>query len=270
MKAWAARDQHSLRGLTLLEPLEWDSQVLGMSAARLEIVASTGASAETVARLIDAAIASASQHGIRHLSARVDAADDPAVHALEVRGFLNVDALLTFAASPADLARAPAPGEATTRTASQGDSETIAALAGRAFTHGRFHSDPAITAARATAVYSTWAAACCEGSAADAVIVVETGETLAGFVACRMQHDTAVYLNRPTGTIPLIATSDYHRGQGIGAALVAAAGRWFGSQDAVAVEIGTQLRNVPAARLYERCGFRLVGGSLSFRLMVTP
>lgn len=31
------------------------------------------------------------------------------------------------------------------------------------------------------------------------------------------------------------------------------------------VEVGTQLRNIPASRLYEDCGFRLVASNLSLR-----
>jgi ribosomal protein S18 acetylase RimI-like enzyme len=257
--------------VAIVEPLDWDTRVLGIPAGRLELVASAAMSSATLARLLDAAVAAAPALGIRHLSARVDAADDAAIHALEARGFLNVDALLTFAAGPADLSGAVTPaGIRTIRTASADDSNAVAELAETAFRHGRFHSDPSIAPERAAAVYHTWAAACCAGTAADVVLVAEAGDRLAGFVACRMQDDTAVHLDRATGTIPLIATSDRFQGQGVGATLVTAAGAWFAGRNASAVEIGTQLRNVPAARLYERCGFRLVGGSLSFRVMVTP
>ena len=269
MKAWCAGDQDALRGLCVLEPLDWDSRVLGFSAARLDVVCAP-ASEATTAAVIEPAIAAARHLGIRHLSARVDAADDAAIHALEAAGFLNVDALLTFAAGPTVLLDAAAHAGIPMRIASPADASPVAAIAERAFRHGRFHSDPDITPERASGVYRTWATACCEGSAADAVIVAEPGGEIAGFVACRMLADTAAHLDRATGTIPLIATSERSQGQGIGAALVAAAAAWFRGRQAAAVEIGTQLRNVPAARLYERCGFRLVGGSLSFRLMIHP
>ena len=271
-KAWAVRDGQTLNGLAVLEPLDWDTRVLEMPAGRLELVTAAAASSATLIALIDAAVDAARAAGIRHLSARVDAADDAAIHALEACGFLNVDALLTFGARLADLAGAATPPgiRIRIRTASTTDSAAVSEIAETAFRHGRFHSDPSIAPTRAATVYRTWAAACCEGSAADVVLLAEADDQLAGFVACRMQDDTAVHLDRATGTIPLIATSDRFRGQGVGATLVVAAGAWFAGRNAGAVEIGTQLRNVPAARLYERCGFRLVGGSLSFRLMVTP
>ena len=254
----------------MLQPLEWDSHVLGLSAARLELLGAADRPATAMAALVDAAVAGARHLGIDHLSARVDAADDAAIQTLEGQGFLNVDALLTFNASPADLVRGVTRSNVQVRAASADDATEVAAIAEAAFQHGRFHSDPMITSARAADVYRRWATACCEGSAADGVLVAEAGGAVAGFVACRMLPDTAVHLDRATGTIPLIATAQQSQGQGIGAALIGAAAAWFGSQQASAVEIGTQLRNVPAARLYERCGFRLVGGSLSFRLMVNP
>jgi ribosomal protein S18 acetylase RimI-like enzyme len=85
-----------------------------------------------------------------------------------------------------------------------------------------------------------------------------------------MQPDTAVHLQRPAGTIVMIATAAAARGCGVGTELVTAASAWFLERKAVAVEVGTQLRNVAAARLYERCGFRVVGGALSFRAMLVP
>ena len=66
----------------------------------------------------------------------------------------------------------------------------------------------------------------------------------------------------------MIATAASARGRGLGTDLIAAAVAWFMERNAVAVEVGTQLRNVAAARLYERFGFRLVAGALSFRSML--
>jgi ribosomal protein S18 acetylase RimI-like enzyme len=40
---------------------------------------------------------------------------------------------------------------------------------------------------------------------------------------------------------------------------------WFRDQGVDIVEVGTQLSNIPASRLYESCGFRLVASSLSLR-----
>jgi hypothetical protein len=43
-----------------------------------------------------------------------------------------------------------------------------------------------------------------------------------------------------------------------------AAPHWFADQVLKAVEVATQFRNIPAARLYESLGFRLARTSLTF------
>ena len=268
--AWTARCDGLLTGLAVLQPLDWDSRVLGFGAARLELLvaAPPGASMAVADALLARAVAEAERRGLRHISSRVDAADAAAVQGLEMRGFVNVDALLTFQAGVEEVAAcAPIPG-VVLRRGSVLDAPLVGEMAAASFRHGRFHSDFAIPAEAAAAVYRTWAAACCEGTAADAVIVATLDDRLAGFVACRVVPETAVHLQRPTGTIPLIATAGSARGRGIGRALVAAAAGWCREHDLVSVDVGTQLSNVAAARLYEGCGFRLVAGSLSFRLLI--
>jgi GNAT superfamily N-acetyltransferase len=218
--------------------------------------------------LLEALRDGARETGLRHLSARVDAADDGAIQALETSGYLNVDALMTFSTTPGDI---PPPRELDGidfRGATAADAPALGSLAAEAFTSGRFHADPSIPPDRAQAVYRTWAASCGEATRAQATIVAAIDGRVAGFVSCRLTADTAVFLPGPAGTIPLIAVSGSARGRGVGAGLIGHAGAWFSSARASAVQVGTQIRNVPAARLYESCGFRLADSALSFRLMI--
>jgi GNAT superfamily N-acetyltransferase len=272
VRAWSVIDVGRLTAFATLRPLAWDSRVLAIAAARLEVFAD-GAYAE-VRRATDALLAAiiqeAGRQDLRHISVRVDAADDAVIHGLEANAFLNVDALMTFGAAVEDLPR-PAPRAGlSTRLAGPGDAGPVSAIAAAAFRDGRFHSDPSVPPGRASEVYRQWAVACCEGSAAEATIVAEDDTGPVGFVACRVVGHTAVHLQRATGTIALIASRESVRGRGVGLTLIAAATQWFRDEGVAAVEVGTQLRNVAAARLYERCGFRLVAGSLSFRLMIQP
>jgi dTDP-4-amino-4,6-dideoxy-D-galactose acyltransferase len=267
---WSATNDGRLGGFATLRPLTWDSQVLAMRCGRLDafLNGSYEEGRNAADALLEAAVGGARHNGLEHLSIRVDAGDDPIVHALESNGFLNVDALITFSAPIVDLAPPVSVGGVQLRRAAADDAAAIVELAGISFRDGRFHTDPSIPPQRARDVYRVWAAACCDGSAADTTIVAVDDSAVVGFVACRMLADTAVHLQRPTGTIPLIATSESVRGRGVGQALIGAAAQWFRSEEAAAVEVGTQLRNVAAARLYERCGFRLAAGSLSFRRMI--
>ena len=269
-RVWSAGDSAFLDGVAVLAPLAWDTRVLGMNAARLELmVAGSYQRALTVAsELVEAAVAGAEHDDLVHVTSRVDAADDAAIHALESHGFLGVDALVTFAAAPKDLLVDGRSGPVFVRPATAEDTEPLAELAAGAFSLGRFHSDPAITPGRAQDVYREWARGCVRGTAADIVLTAADGPRLVGFVACRMTSDTITHLAHPVGTIPLIATSAQARGRGVGAALIAAAAAWFIDRGAMSAEVGTQLRNRAAARLYERCGFRLTAGALTFRRLI--
>lgn len=266
---WTAYRDGEVHGILVLTPLGWDSRILQMSAARVELFVPGPyrTARDTADALLDAAISRAGEQGIRHISARVDAADAPSIHALESCAFINVDALVTFAASTADVPAPAAVEEVAIRPADASDAPRVGELAASTFSGGRFHADPAIPADRAEAIYREWGAASCGGPAADATLVAESRDQgdLVGFISCRLLRDTAAYLRTSIGTIPLVATSGRARGRGVGQLLVSSAAAWLRTHAAAAVEVGTQLRNVPAGRLYESCGFRLAAGSLSFR-----
>ncbi|HXG70622.1 MAG TPA: GNAT family N-acetyltransferase [Gemmatimonadaceae bacterium] len=268
-EAWSAGGSTRADALVVLRQLAWDSEVLGVSAARIEIFAA-GSYTErrhAIDAALEAALASAGAAGVRHVSVRVDAADDAAVHALEHRRFLNVDALMTFGRDLRGPFEPVVPG-ARVRPAAEDDAAAVGEIAREAFTEGRFHSDPDISRDTARDVYHRWALACCRGAAADAVLVAEDPGGVIGFIACRMQQDTAVHLQRSSGTIVLVAAAPAARGHGVGARLVQASTEWFSGQTASAIEVGTQLRNTRAANLYGRCGFRLVASALSFRATI--
>ncbi len=269
-RAWSLSDGTRVRGLAILQPLEWDSRVLALSAARLDVLAegSYGERAAVVASLMQAVRDDARSAGIAHVSVRVDAADDAAVHAFERLGFINVDALLTFGAWLESIDLPAARPGIDIRPASAADASAVGEIAAASFSDGRFHTDPALSPESARAVYREWAIACVTGAAADYTAVASVDGRLAGFIACRVLGDTAVHFGRPTGTIALIATAPDARGQGVAPRLIGAARTWCHTQDAETLEVGTPLRNIRAARLYEGCGFRLVASSLSFRMMI--
>jgi ribosomal protein S18 acetylase RimI-like enzyme len=128
-----------------------------------------------------------------------------------------------------------------------------------AFTLDRFHADPVLSPAVADQVNESWTRNCCLGIAADAVVVAEEKERLASYVTCRTDSQAR------RGIIILVATAEWARGRGAARRASSAALHWFASQGMESVEVGTQLRNIPAARLYESLGFRMTRTSLTFR-----
>ena len=114
----------------------------------------------------------------------------------------------------------------------------------------RFYRDANFPRDRCRALYETWIERSCEGYA-DVVLVAEAAQMPVGYVSCHLQ-------GRPlSGTIGLVGVSTQVRDAGIGQTLVRRALEWFSLQGAERVSVVTQGRNLPAQRLYERCGFLL-------------
>lgn len=245
-----------------------------MEAARLHHLVASGGYDEQYNKkrtLLAAALKHAEREDIYHLSVRVDASDLSGLHVLESAGFITVDGILTFCLDLNAKSKESGEGQHVPpagirlRLATGADSEAVAELARSAYVYDRFHADPLITARRADNLHADWLRNSFAGAAADAVLLIQDDNGLLGFVTCKVQHDTRSHLGTSIGTIVLVATAERARGKGIGRALTFAALDWFRERQTGIVEVGTQLRNIPATRLYQRCGFRLFGSSVSLR-----
>lgn len=271
--AWVMIENSEACGFAALSMLPWDSEQLGVTAARLEYLIAKGSDTEQRQRkkaLLACVLEQAEVLGVRHLSVRVDAADLSSLHVLERSGFVTMDGLLTFAFDLAQHTPAGTGHNFKIRLATAADADAAALLAGTAYVHDRFHSDPFIPRERADRLHATWLRNSCQGRAADAVVLVEDQTGLLGYVTCAVQGNSEEPLGRKMGTIVLVATDERARGLGVGHAATMAALEWFRQEGCEIVEVGTQLRNIPAARLYQKCGFRMVGSSVSLRRLLLP
>lgn len=266
--AWLVRSEEGALGMASLTELPWDSQQLVMSAARLDFLVARGSYDEQYQikkALLATAFEHARQRDIQHISVRLDASDLSGLHLLESSGFITVDGILTFALDLSSASCQLAPHCISLRLGTGADSEALAELARTAFVYDRFHADPVISSARACELHAEWLRNSCVGGAADAVVLAEDEQGLLGFVTCKLQPDTRTHLGKLIGTIVLVATADRARGRGVARAATLASLEWFGNQQTDIVEVGTQLRNIPASCLYQSCGFRLAGSSVSLR-----
>ena len=249
----------STPGAAAWRVLEWDTHEFGILAARLETLEAPGSYAEARARkaeLVSTVLHECRDSGVRHLSARVDSGDFSSIHALEDAGFELIDGIQTFRLSLRDNYFA-APAD--TRLFEHADLPEVLEIGRTAFIFDRFHADPALPTQVADRVNESWTRNCCLGTAADAVIIAEERSRVASFVTCRAGCD------EDPGTIILVATAGWARGRGAARRASTAALRWFANQGLTSVEVGTQLRNIPAARLYESLGFRMVRTSFTLR-----
>jgi RimJ/RimL family protein N-acetyltransferase len=253
-------------GLACWRKLAWDSEQFGFPAARIDALIAAGDYHEARTRaawLVAEVVADCSAAGVRHLTARLDAGDLAAQHALESTGFELIDGIQTFSLVSAP--QVPANSTIQARLFQPEDLEPLLAIARQAYTFDRFHADAALGAGVADAANEAWIRNSCLGQAADAVVVaVAEGEPV-GYVTCQLDRRPAALLGGPLGRIVMVATAARARGRGVAREATACALNWFARQGAVEVEVGTQLRNVAAGRLYESCGFRLSGVSLTFR-----
>lgn len=188
-----------------------------------------------------------------YVVARLPSSELASVRALESCGFQTVDGLLTFARETQRFA------DITARRVLPEEAEALGDLAQDTFSMGRFHDDPLVLPDQAKSVYLEWAANSAKGLAADAVFVTEDGEGLTAAATVR--------LDLPLGVawLPLVFAAERARGAGSAVQCVKAALEWSLEQGCALVAVGTQVGNLPAARLYEKLGFLLSGSSVTLR-----
>jgi GNAT superfamily N-acetyltransferase len=240
--------------------LDWDSRMFGFTAARLDRFTATGPlTGEGLQTVLSAFLEKCRERGVQHLIARVGAEELDAIHALERNEFEMLDGVQTFSMRLELRPPDPLAGDFTIRLSERGDEEQVAAIARTAYVYDRFHADSMLSAEQADRVHEEWMRNSCRGLAADAVFVAVSGDRVLGYVTCKIDRDT------PAGVIVLVATLKEFRGRGIARQTTQRALQWFWDQNVRIVEVGTQLRNVEAGRVYENAGFRLTNVSLTFR-----
>jgi RimJ/RimL family protein N-acetyltransferase len=261
------RHYGAVAGVACLTPLDWDTEQFGFPAARLDLACVDGYREQSIAdqtELLDRILEDCRRQSIGHLTARVDAGELTTIHALEHAGFELIDGIQTFSL------RLPAPAEelepaCEIRLYRETDLEQILEIARSSYVFDRFHADSALSSAKADRINETWVHNCCLGRMADAVIVAAKGEVVLAYATCKIDEAATRVLGVGCGVIGMVATIASARKLGVAAAANRGSLDWFQSQGVEVVEVGTQLRNVPAGRLYERCGFRLTAVSLTFR-----
>lgn len=257
-------------GIAAWRVLPWDTGQFGFPAAKIDLLAAPGAyrqSRDVQSALLRRILRDAAAQHVRHLTARVDAGSMATIHALEGCRFETIDGIQTFAfhlgSIPPDC-----PSDVETRLFRDADLEQVLAISRRAYILDRFHADPALERAQADAIHEEWVRNSCLGITAEAVVVACDGDRVLGYETCLVDRGAASSLGMEPGSIGLVATSEEARGRGVATAATCAALKWFRDQKVELVEVGTQLRNIPASRLYEKCGFRLARVSLTLRRLL--
>jgi len=256
---YAVLDDGHVLATGSVTPAEWDSEHFALPIHKLEDLlldrdAAFARRAAAAAYLIDA-LMSASDSAVVTF-ARVAFDDDVLVRALEDVGFRLFDAQTTWAGFAPTIPPRVDP-RVTIRSARHTDAEGLAELCASSMSRvpSHFHADPSLAPEKVRSLYFEWARNSVLAGHADHLVVAEVAGQLAGFASAKLK-DASLPASARVGVLPLVAVATDHRGLGVGSAVVAGALRWLEAQGVARCTVGTQVNNLPAARLYASLGLR--------------
>lgn len=132
------------------------------------------------------------------------------------------------------------------RRATSSDLDQLSSIAVKAHTASRFYFDPHFARSSCQELYDTWIR-----KSKETTVVAEVNGCVAGYAVCSNPAHT--------GKIELLAVDPQYQNRRVGESLVAVALEGFKTQLSVrdTASVVTQSRNIPALRLYQRCGFQI-------------
>jgi len=222
--------------------LEWDSTFFGVVIGRVN---SNRLAVKTTAQILDWC----REKKINCLYFLADINHLETLRLAEKNGFYLTDIRMTYEQSIQGLGKPYEPGT-NYRLATLEDLPALRGIVDSSYRDSRFYYDGHFPKEDCDLFYETWIENSLSGYA-QAVLVVEESGQLGGFVTCHIKKSES------KGQIGLFGVSQRARGRGIGQALLFESLHWFVGQGMTFVEVITQGRNIPAQRLYQKCGFIL-------------
>lgn len=225
----------------------WLSDVFGISSWKVTDLAAVDSPSDIRADVLN-------QDGF--FSAKIPASDVATVANAVRAGFLVVDVNVTldWNGDLSDISKIDA-GHRSALTVGGADADDLAAveaIAGGCFAYSRFHLDPAIGRESANELKRQWVRNAFRGRASAIYVARQQGD-VAGFLVVLVNGTPG----KVDAIIDLVGVKSDYQGRGAGRAL----SKMFIEQwcrRAKRLRVGTQVSNIPALRLYESIGFRIV------------
>lgn len=227
----------------LCQVLPWDSEFFGFRVARINRDRLTTSELNEV-------LSWCHQEQIRCLYFLCGADQIETVNQIESVQFHFVDARMDFDWLPAERPTQPrlCDGDLQIRLATPDDLPELLAIVDQRFDDSRFFADQNFPRDKSNSLFLRWIENDVRGCGrADKVWVAIAEDTIVGFA-------TVDRTNNDVTRLGLIAAA--RPGGGIGSKLVAQVQDHSRDIGAKKLFVGTQLRNIRAQRLYQRCGFR--------------
>jgi ribosomal protein S18 acetylase RimI-like enzyme len=194
--------------------------------------------------------------------AKIATHDVSLVRLLSSVGFYVVNATLTLGRSCTSPSSDDTAGVEVSE-AVEGDEQQLLDIAASCFRFNRFHLDPAISQQLADGIKRAWVESYLRGDRGERLLVARTDGAVAGFLAVIAgSHE-----GRRAGTVDLTGVDVGRQGRGVGRALL----RHFILDCGDRYELllaGTQAANLPAVRMYEAEGFKIVSSNYDLHLHV--
>lgn len=260
-------DDGTISSLGTIEYLEWDSNHFGFKVAKIDNLYSSFDYVESLPpkrELLTEIVQFAKDKGIKLLTCRVDTSDLSTVHLLEAFGFKIVDILVIFLCDVQEHISNGREGNKEIKIESFRHSHlaNIKRIASQSFLNSRLYSDKNIPKPKADAFYEKLVESFVEQNG-NTVLVARMGNRIAGFVVGVKDEKLSRYLSKDLGYLWLIAVAENFTGRGVGSVLIREFLDAF-SRKVCLIEIGTQINNYTALRLYQRNNFKVVSSLITF------
>jgi len=267
-----------LRAVCAILPLDWDSEHFGLSCARLGPCCTAPAADPNLrcalyARILDHVLEVAAASGVRLLHRRLLSSRDDEIRALQTRGFLLADNVVTLTR---DLRRMPGrrlePPGVRFRRAVLEDCERIAEIGTHSYGLSRFVRDRRLGAEKGYDVYARWARALVDEAPAGGdkagrgseLWVCEAEGVLAGYAGIGLESELGIV------TLELFAVAPEVRRRGIGTCLLEFVCAQASARGADLVEASTWINARGAMAVYQRAGFQVRDSLMSFHRWLDP
>ncbi len=250
-------------GIILLQESEWDSKHFGMGISKIKLILFNRDVNILLRRLLIRRAIDLARSKL--IIARIPLHDIRTIQALELEGGLLTDILLTFHRKlPVDSVNQTFPKHirnVEVVEANEFHEKQIAEISKEVFTMNHFLFDPYLPREKCLELYSKWALNCLR-EASNINLIAKLNGKVIGFILCKVNN---IGLKCSYGIIDLIGVKREYQGMGVGSLLLHEALRRI-SRCAPIVYVGTQASNIPAVRMYERFGFKLVFTEATFHI----
>jgi GNAT superfamily N-acetyltransferase len=188
---------------------------------------------------------------VEMLIVRTPTDDIGLVQTMEQAGFYLTDTLVYYRNKAIATKPVTIPDGYTWRLAGPQDAAAIENLAAKTFNGyaGHYHADPRINRADADLVYSSWAMnSCRDKTVADAVLLIEHGQEIAGFATVKSVES---YMFEGV----LFGVNPAYQGKNLYSSLMQLAQHWGHELDFGQMLVSTQITNLAVQKVWCRQGF---------------